>query len=279
MGRLFRFVVSGASVAELKDNMERALDELSGEVTTPSEVPQDFLTEAAARPGQLSKEKPAQFVMPPIPSANQQSPSAAVSATRSQGPTGVDSMGMPWDERIHSSNMGKSKDGSWRARRGVEPAYVKQVEHELIGQIKADMSQNETAPPVILPQVLTAPTLQALPPMAPVNPMGNVPPPAQSIVPVAVVPPPMAVPIAPLIVTPVAPPPPQPVTSAHTMQTFIEQFVPTLAALVEAGKLTPEYIAALKNYFKVEQIYQITDVQKGELFNTFCQGGLLTKVG
>lgn len=280
MGRLFRFVVSGSSVAELKDNMSKALDELNGEETTAAPVAQP-----APRPGMSTAAGSVNFESESGP---MHIPAQPVTPAAPQN-LGVDSMGFPWDERIHSSNMGKSKDGSWRARRGVEPAYVKQIEHELISKIKsegASPAQNQVIG--LPPAPVSPPILQALPSAPPVIPfspvpMGNVfPPPAPLTAPVAVAAPPLVIPTAPSIAIPVAPPPapiPIQVTSAHTLATFTAQFVPTLSHLVSEGKLTSEYIAALKNYFKLEQIYDATPAQISEMFETFCTAGLLTKVG
>lgn len=39
--------------------------------------------------------------------------------------------GLPWDERIHSSSRAVNADGSWRAKRGVDPGLVAAVEDEL----------------------------------------------------------------------------------------------------------------------------------------------------
>lgn len=43
----------------------------------------------------------------------------------------VDSKGMPWDARIHSSSKAKVADGSWKYRRGVSDEEVKRVEAEI----------------------------------------------------------------------------------------------------------------------------------------------------
>ena len=47
--------------------------------------------------------------------------------------TGVDldAKGFPWDNRIHAGTKRKNADGSWTAKRGVDPALVAQVEAEL----------------------------------------------------------------------------------------------------------------------------------------------------
>lgn len=47
----------------------------------------------------------------------------------------VDSRNMPHDERIHASTKAKNADGTWRARRGVNPDLVVQVERELMGEL------------------------------------------------------------------------------------------------------------------------------------------------
>lgn len=45
----------------------------------------------------------------------------------------LDSEGLPWDSRIHSSSRGKIANGSWKLMRGVDPARVEQVKNELRG--------------------------------------------------------------------------------------------------------------------------------------------------
>lgn len=277
MGRLFRFVISGKSVAELKENMRTALEEFDEETTAAPAVTSRTATET------LAIEK-LQFT-DPIPNIPAQATPAAPQAVAPA--EGVDSMGFPWDARIHSSNLGKSKDGSWRARRGVEPAYVKQVEHELISRIKAGGAAEaptfHNPPTGLTPPSPAAPVPPAAVPTlqqsAPVMPMGNVPPPVQSIAPVAVVVPHTVVPIVPSIVTPVAPPQPVAIPSAHTVETFRSHFISLMAQLVGEGKVTNDYLAALKTYFKLEQIHQANDEQKAQMFEAFAEAGLITKVG
>ena len=43
----------------------------------------------------------------------------------------LDSAGLPWDKRIHSSSRAKVADGTWRKMRGVDDALVATVEAEL----------------------------------------------------------------------------------------------------------------------------------------------------
>lgn len=67
---------------------------------------------------------------PPVPSAP--IPPAPPAPAASASPAGVDSTGLPWDERIHSGTKAVNADGTWRARRGLNnPALVKEVEAEL----------------------------------------------------------------------------------------------------------------------------------------------------
>lgn len=46
-------------------------------------------------------------------------------------PGSVDKDGIPWDERIHSTPAKLTSKQVWRAKRGVQDGYVKQVEAEL----------------------------------------------------------------------------------------------------------------------------------------------------
>lgn len=52
--------------------------------------------------------------------------------TANAGNVDVDSEGLPWDGRIHSSNKKKiTKDDTWQLRRGIDSAVVEQVKAEL----------------------------------------------------------------------------------------------------------------------------------------------------
>ena len=54
----------------------------------------------------------------------------------------LDSRGLPWDARIHSSSKNRNADGSWRKLRGVHEGFVNDVENEL------SMTMNAPAVPV-----------------------------------------------------------------------------------------------------------------------------------
>ncbi len=102
-------------------------------------------------------------VAPPASSAPSTSPapvapavSAATVPAASATPTGfaqsaeLDSEGVPWDSRIHSSSKNKVEGGRWRAKRGVDDAFA--------NQIKADLRRAMNAPGVVPVQQPAAPT-------------------------------------------------------------------------------------------------------------------------
>jgi hypothetical protein len=52
----------------------------------------------------------------------------------------LDYKGLPWDERIHSSNKAKNADGTWRYKRGVDrDTLVPQVESELRAVLEPEL--------------------------------------------------------------------------------------------------------------------------------------------
>lgn len=73
--------------------------------------------------------------IPPPPSAASPVSNPPSAAATPAPVAAVDAKGLPWDERIHASSRAKIADGSWRMKRGVEPALVAKVEAELRAQI------------------------------------------------------------------------------------------------------------------------------------------------
>ena len=61
----------------------------------------------------------------------------------------LDSVGMPWDPRIHAGTKTKISDGSWKMKRGVDKAIVELVEAELIDLMEIEPA--ETKAPVVIP--------------------------------------------------------------------------------------------------------------------------------
>lgn len=70
----------------------------------------------------------------------------------SDGPVELDANGIPWDERIHASTRSTLKNGTWKLKRGVDEALVKQVESELLGEDVPAVSDAVAPPP---PQAAT----------------------------------------------------------------------------------------------------------------------------
>lgn len=44
----------------------------------------------------------------------------------------IDSAGIPWDERIHSPGKIKTKQGTWRAKSGVDKEFFRQIQDQLM---------------------------------------------------------------------------------------------------------------------------------------------------
>lgn len=65
-----------------------------------------------------------------------------------------DKDGLPWDERIHSSNHKLNADGRWQRRRNVDDAVYEQVKSELLGM---PAPVEPVAPVATTPVMPTAP--------------------------------------------------------------------------------------------------------------------------
>jgi hypothetical protein len=92
----------------------------------------------------------------------------------------LDSSGLPWDSRIHADTKGTIKDGTWRTRKNVDPAFKTQVEAELRAALSGTVAPPVAAP--VAPPAATQPTAATVPTAAPVAPP---PPPATSDAPAA----------------------------------------------------------------------------------------------
>jgi hypothetical protein len=77
-------------------------------------------------------------------------PPPAVEDEEPQGDgSGLDSAGVPWDERIHASTKTKVADGTWKKKRGITPAYY--------DSIVATLKGTTPEPTVVLPPPPPAP--------------------------------------------------------------------------------------------------------------------------
>lgn len=266
----FRVTIVGDTAEEVR---QRMLEYLGDRTTVPDnskryEIPtltddqDDFVTEAAAR-------SPIGFergqILPTFLTEQKSASEMASHSSPGVNDYGVDSCGLPWDERIHSTTQGKNKDGSWRTKRGVEDDTVRRVESELADKARAmqahDMVTASPAhapghPPAAAAPTTSAPALYSVPSVAPIAP-----------------------PVAAQPISPAAPiPPPEPVLpAAHTVATFKALLIPTLAKLVRDGKLNHEYIGTLQNHFGVDMLHKVNDQQLEELFNSFVHYGMIVK--
>lgn len=168
----------------------------------------------------------------------------------------LDADGIPWDKRIHAGSKAKLKDGTWRLKRNIEDDLVKEVKAEL----KQKVEQAANPAPI---------------PAAPIN--ENTP----VVTPEVEQPAPKAEPVKEMQAQPIEPQrPPQPqMTQGHTVETFSQNFPMILGQLLTNGTVTNEYLETLKNYFKVDQIWNINEEQKKEMFNSFVEYGFIQKVG
>lgn len=122
----------------------------------------------------------------PAPPAPTPGNAAAIAAPPTGSPVGgveLDKHGLPWDNRIHAGTKRKNADGSWTAKRGVDPALVATVEAELrqvMGAAPAPLAQGVAPAPT--PVSVAAST--------------TVPPAPTGAVPQPVAPPPAPVPVA-----------------------------------------------------------------------------------
>lgn len=241
----FSVTITGQSAEELRSNIKEYLvgdamgdlkgagvgdDNRSRRGLGPLPETEDFLTDAAVA-------NPLPFVSP---AANNTAPHGIAD---SGDTTGTDSKGFPWDSRIHASSGAKTKDGSWRYRRGIEDHHVTAVEQELVAKAKGQQAA----------EMLPAPSIPA---SAPIIPFPAVSSPAH--------------------VAPVLPIPPM-MPNAHTPQTFKQHIVPIFAKLAKDGKINQAYVQDLKKHFGVQEIHLVNEEQAVGLFDMFVNCGLIQK--
>lgn len=87
----------------------------------------------------------------------------------------LDSEGMPWDARIHSSAKSKTQDGKWKLARNVDKALVEAVKAEYIDEGNDDSTPSETTESIVMPKEEA--TEADVPPPPPAEPEATPPPP------------------------------------------------------------------------------------------------------
>jgi hypothetical protein len=239
--------VTGKSKADLIKGLQAAITELGGETETVGhtiELSPSLKTVnnlIAAGHGEEMEEVESQYAGAQ-PSAHLSIAAGSVNAVND-----VDSEGLPWDARIHSSSRETVKSGVWKKRKGVDDALFSQVKAELY----ARRNQGQ-------------PVTHAAAMMVPGQPVAQLhaAPPVQAVAPVA----------AP------APLPPA-MNGGHTLATFIANFPMTIGKLITDGKITQDYVNTLNAHFGVTEIWMINDEQKAVVFEEFIKYGLVTRVG
>lgn len=123
-------------------------------------------------------------VTPDAPQQTDEAPAAPQQENIGKGGIDLNSLdetGVPWDERIHSSNQKQSNKNVWAKRRGVQPAEFNKVHAELVAKHKIS-SAKET---VSAPPSPSAPAAPSAPPapaakQAPAAPTAELSPQEQS---------------------------------------------------------------------------------------------------
>jgi len=278
---MFRLTVASPTIKELRSLLIEAANGLGPEDIEEQVIPYTDRLESDDGPsyagkldgddddGPESQQVPPvpNFAAPPVPAMPNFGAPAYVApvppppSAPQQASTEVDSRGLPWDERIHSATKAVTKDGSWRYRRGVDDNLVKQIE----GESKSAKKLNGAAShaPITIPPV--PPTTVVVEP-----PTFQVP-----------VPPPVVASPAPQPSYENIPVPPDATKPAHSFETFRKNFIKVVVDLLGAEKINADYIRSLEEYFKVKAIWDIAkdDTKSREMFENFCNQGLITRIG
>lgn len=251
--------VSGKTLKECHDQIRALAREIEGGNG------EDVLHEAPV----LSQPAPVQNVVkfPITPEI-----STSVAQTASPGEDiGVDSRGLPWDARIHSSNKEKGKDGTWRRRRGVDPELEKQVEAELYA------AKGVASPAKVKPfGSMTSEQYQQVVTPAPMPTTENrvALPAGPNVLSEAQLTPAPTPTFAPPVQAQVLPP------NTFTPESFRNNLLNVLNDLAAAGKINHDWINAQKVMFGGKDVVQWHENQQAcnELFNAFVGWGLINKL-
>lgn len=241
---MFQVTVKGRNIEELKKAVSDVNNELNqGIISSSFSTKVERNLALAAESDDEMEDVTSPFVASPVETVKL-SKSTVVDNE-------LDSEGIPWDSRIHSSSKKKIANGTWRLARGTSDEQAAPIKAELRARVNASQAQTGFQPPVYQAPVQPAPQATML----------VTPPQVQSV--------------------PVYQPPTVPVMqqSGHTLETFKAQFPMVLTSLINEKKINQDYINTLKNYFGVAEIWAINDEQKAELFNSFVEYRFVQKVG
>jgi hypothetical protein len=141
----------------------------------------------------------------------------------------LDSRGFPWVEAVHAGTKGKNKDGSWKARRGVDDATRTAAEAAALAHL-----QTTTAPAAVVGNIaVTVTAAPVMPAAAPAMPVAAGMPGMPGLM-------------------PAIPPTPLPPIS-------YDQVAEKYGALAGAGKVTAEYMGQMYVALGVDPVNLATD--------------------
>jgi len=267
---MYQVTVKGRTLEELKKAVSDINNELtSGVIGKSAEVVKDL--EQAPVDTSLKEE---------LIEASEPAMSKPVVATPTpiNNDVELDAEGLPWDKRIHASSKAKVKDGTWRTKRGADENEVRTIKDELRTRLAQAANPPSTpAPPINESTPVVETPVVGVDPAVPGTDktVGHVVQP--TVTPQAPVVDPNAADIqsAPAIEMPT-----QPSTSqGHTEDTFVANFPMVMANLITEGKINQDYVNQLKAYFQVTEIWNITEVQKRQVFDNFVSAGVIQKAG
>lgn len=205
----------------------------------------------------------------------------------------LDSEGIPWDVRIHSSSKAKNNNGSWKLKKNVDKSIVNSVKVELRGSSLGHTNSAAPVSPVSHAQIQTPnvipmrqepavqpmqPQQQTWGPQQPAQPQFN-PQQNWNSAPVQN-PAPVAAPVQPVQQPAyVAPPiPQQQFNGGYTFESFKGNFAMVLTGLINSKKIDQNYINTLKGHWGVNEIWDLNDAQMAEAFSSFAAWGFITAV-
>lgn len=179
-------------------------------------------------------------------------------ATQPQTPiapgTELDSEGLPWDSRIHSSNKEKIASGAWRARRGVNKDEVAKIKQEIRQRMQGGVTQQTAIPNNTPTQPVVNNPVQSNMGTAVNNNVGVAPTtPAHQ----------------PQVSMPATTPALPMQNNVFTLEAFKGNFPVILGNLVMEGKIQQQYLQDLTNYFQLQHIWEANDEQKAAVYSHF----------
>lgn len=132
VGEMFRRLAGGTGCSTAKEDCNCYAEVDPDGPTSAAEVFGGLTCDTPAPPPLTAESiqanlTPEYNALPPVP------PPVVAPQTPQPAPgTDLDTRGLPWDRRIHSSAKSKCADGTWKKLRNTDPALVAGVEAELL---------------------------------------------------------------------------------------------------------------------------------------------------